>query len=105
MTHPTAQQIREARNKVDCIAFNFDCIQGGVGVTADDIRFLLRGYRSLLDAALEQNSAQKVCYETYQLIGQFVGENRIPRIDHWLDNLAEARLVHTDLLPVRLIEK
>lgn len=44
----------------------------------------------------ELQDAQTVCYEAYQLIWQL----DIPNKDKWLDNLSEAKMVHTDLLPV-----
>lgn len=42
--------------------------------------------------------AEEVCAEAYQMVGQFM--YLIPNADQWLDNLAQGRLVHKDLLPV-----
>lgn len=40
----------------------------------------------------------EVCAEAYQLVGQL--SDIIPRAEHWLDNLAESKIIHNDLLPL-----
>jgi len=37
-------------------------------------------------------------HDFQQLVGQFM--HLIPNADQWLDNLAQGRLVHKDLLPI-----
>lgn len=59
--------------------------------------------RRQIETATE-HGAEVVCAEAYQLIGQIMNEypDMIPYVSKWLDNLAQHKLVHKDLLPVTI---
>lgn len=44
-----------------------------------------------------------VCAEAYQLVGVY--SEIIPEAEKWLDNLSQNKLVHTDLLPVKIVPR
>jgi hypothetical protein len=73
----------------------FGCYYGSIY----DIEREFTALESKLNIAVEALEArEQVCGEVYQLLGQL----DIPRLQDWLDNLTEGRLVHTDLLPVEV---
>lgn len=59
--------------------------------------------RTTLPALQVNSDAGRVCAEVYQLLGSLMQiSHMIPNYDQWMDNLANARIVHEGLLPIEL---